>query len=743
VAYARAVKNGDGGWSFQDLEAHLQGVARRAGAEGESFGCGELASLAGLWHDLGKYAADFQQYLLDANGIDSDREEAVSETVRGRVDHSAAGALYALDTLGQVGKILAQLIAAHHAGLYDAQRLANRLEERREAGRLKAAMAGGPPPSLLAQTLSTSLRIPGMPAPGAYALWLRLLFSCLVDADALDSEAYCDAASSRLRGALPRLDDLAPRLDAHLSGFVPDTPVKRIRAEILDDCLRAAERPVGLFTLTVPTGGGKTLSSMAFALRHARRWGLRRVIYVIPYTSIIEQTADVFRSIFGDAVVEHHSNYEGSRESAKARLAAENWDAPIIVTTSVQFFESLFAARTSRCRKLHNILRSVVVVDEAQLLPPDFLQPIADVIGLLTQHYPVSVVLSTATQPVLGSSQRFGESFRGLDHASEIVANPDDLYRRLKRVEVELPADLHAPITWSELAAGIAAEPCALAIVNRRKDARELHALLPAGAFHLSTSMCGAHRSDVLAEIRRRLRVQADVGQGPAPPLRVVSTQLVEAGVDVDFPVVFRALAGLDSIAQAAGRCNREGLLDSGRVHVFVSTEGSLPGSIRLGINASRSVLHGESHDCLGLGRVRAYFEAYYRDGDLDAQGICALLKPDASGGVVGLREAAQRFRLIEDEQTPVLVPYRRDAEDHRFDGLIAALRSEGPERGLMRKLQRYSVGVRPWEFRQLQELHEIEELFPGVWVLVSSAQYHPHLGLLLAPQERHDPLMV
>jgi CRISPR-associated endonuclease/helicase Cas3 len=740
MAFARAVPGRDGGWRFQPLEEHLANVAGRAGASARSFGAEAIAELAGRWHDLGKYAADFQAYLLDANGIE--REEASSEGVGKRVDHSSAGALHAMATLGAHGSILAQLIAAHHAGLYDAEVLKQRLAGARQARRLEAALDGSPPAGVFAVPAAPPIRVPGGAAPGAYALWLRMLFSCLVDADVLDSEAFSNPERARARGSYAPLAQLKPAFDHHMAQFVPDTPVRRLRAEVLADCRRAAAARPGLFTLTVPTGGGKTLASMAFALEHALQHGLRRVIYVIPYTSIIEQTADVFRSIFGDNVVEHHSNLEGQSDGTRARLASENWDAPIIVTTNVQFFESLFASRTRRCRKLHNILESVVVLDEAQLLPPAFLQPIVDMLRLLTANYGISAALSTATQPVLASREHFGSEFRGLDDAREIVPDPDRLYRELQRVEVRLPTDLGTAATWAEIAEQVASHDEVLAIVNRRADARDLHQLLPLDTLHLSALMCGAHRSDAIAEIKRRLQARRDDPR--QPPLRVVSTQLVEAGVDLDFATVFRALAGLDSIAQAAGRCNREGRRSRGLLQVFVPPKPAPAGLLRIGAQACVSVLYGHQGDPLDRALFSRYFTTLYRDCNLDERDIAGLLKPDPSGGVVGLRTAAERFRLIDDQQVPVLVPYRGGPDDDRFRGLIAALRqSQGPDFGLLRKLQRYTVNLPPWEISRLRDTSSIEELFPDVWMLVSEAQYDPLLGLLVDAAPRPAGLVI
>jgi CRISPR-associated endonuclease/helicase Cas3 len=337
----------------------------------------------------------------------------------------------------------------------------------------------------------------------------------------------------------------------------PPTPVNVIRKEVLTACREAARDAAGLYSLTVPTGGGKTLSGLAFALEHAVRHGKSRIVYVIAYTSIIEQTAQVLSEIFGpENVVEHHSNLAPERETERSRLASENWDAPILVTTNVQFFESLYAARSSRCRKLHNLVNSVVILDEAQLLPPELLTPCVDVLNHLTRHYGVTVLLSTATQPALP----------GLDPAREIVPDKIRLYETLKRTEIRFPDSLQEPTDWETVAEELRRHEQALCVVNTRRDCYDLFRLMPEGTIHLSALMCGEHRSQVIAEIKRHLKEGA--------PCRVISTQLVEGGVDLDFPVVYRALAGLDSIAQAAGRCNREGRLNAegrlGVVRVFV-----------------------------------------------------------------------------------------------------------------------------------------------------------------------------
>lgn len=734
IALAHVTGGSDSQWRTHALSEHLNEVAKRAAEFASVFDAQALAHLAGLWHDLGKYSAEFQGYIRNASGFE--RVNAHVEGRPGRVNHSSAGGLHAIVQLGAQGKVLAQLILAHHAGLYDGQEITQRLA--RDADCLAQALAGVPPGNLLAVAQLGQFRIPGgVDTPGAYALWLRILFSCLVDADFLDTEAFMDAGKALSRSGWPDIDDLKSRLDAHLEQLTRDTkptPVNRARVRILAQCRAAASREPGAFTLSVPTGGGKTLAGMAFALDHAQRHRKRRVIHVIPYTSIIEQTADVFRNIFGDAVVEHHSNAESEREDNRTRLACENWDAPIIVTTTVQFFESLFAARTSRCRKLHNIVDSVVVLDEAQLLPPPFLQPIMDVLNLLTRHYGVTVLLSTATQPALASREWFGGSFQGLDDTHEIIADPATLYTELDRVDVHLPADLKTATTWAALVEQASQHDDVLLVVGRRADARELHACMPKGSRHLSALMCGAHRSDVIAQIRSALKDRrADPGLAP---VRVVSTQLIEAGVDLDFPVVYRAIAGLDSIAQAAGRCNREGLLARGQVYVFVPPKPAPPGLLRMAEQAAIGVIEGWQGKPLDLCLFRPYFERLYRNANLDAKSIRELLKVDRdSMGCVGLRQAADAFQLIDNEESgyrSVYVPYRRADTVDAFGVLIGALRKDGPERWLLRKLQRYAVSLPGNQFALLERHGDVEEIVPGMFVLKSDAQYDATLGLLV-----------
>jgi CRISPR-associated endonuclease/helicase Cas3 len=727
-----------------DLDVHLLAVGTLARRFAETFGP-DWAELAGSWHDLGKYRSGFQRYLALSHNPDGHIEGRVSGREK---THSAAGALWAIQQLNQsnglpLGHVLAYLIAGHHAGLDDWHSgLKERLNSADSQEELRSALAGVPEAhqGILHPTLPVAPRIPGGEA--GFALWVRMLFSCLVDADFLDTEAYFDAGKPARRSGFPTLAQILAAFDQHMNtkaAEAPATPVNVLRADILRQCRTKAALAPGFFSLTVPTGGGKTLSSLAFALEHAKVHGQRRIVYAIPYTSIIEQTAEVFRGTFavlGDEVlIEHHSQADapsGSAETARSRLACDNWDAPLIVTTNVQLFESLFAAKTSRCRKLHNLAGSIIVLDEAQQLPPAFLNPILGVLKLLVNYYGVTVVLCTATQPALTQTDCFdpARNINGLDNVREITDDPDHLYRQLDRVQVELPADWHTVTQWADVADRVNQEDCVLTIVSTRKSARELHRLLPEGTLHLSALMCGAHRKAVIDIIRARLRAKRDGTDNQ--PLRVVSTQLVEAGVDLDFPVVYRALAGLDSIAQAAGRCNREGLMpDKGRVVVFVPPERPPAGQMRKAADACVSVLHGRSGDPLERGLFTRYFQQFYHSVNLDEKGVAAMLKiDDRKTLAVQFRSAAEAFKLIDDSNhASVVVRYAPHRE--RLDRWLGQLLSSGPERWLMRKLQRYTVSIPQRLADTMLTQGSLTLPMPGLYVQVDADNlYDPVLGL-------------
>lgn len=735
---------------------HLREVARLAAQFAAVFGCADWAEPAGRWHDLGKYRPGFQRYIRQPRGADAHIEGRVASSDK---THSAAGALHAIQTFGpQHGRMLAFLIAGHHAGLPDLEpsdgggaSLRARLDSLEAQIEFREARNEAIPADLLAGELPRSRPLGDREG---FALWIRMLFSALVDADFLDTERYFDPKKFAARGRHPAIADMAAALDAHLARLAEKARVRgesvlnRCRADVLAQCRAKAVLSPGFFTLTVPTGGGKTLSSLTFALTHALAHRKRRIVYAIPYTSIIEQTAQVFREAFadlgGDAVVEHHSNLDvdEKREDHANRLAAENWDAPLIVTTNVQLFESLYAARTSRCRKLHNLAGSVIVLDEAQMLPRDFLAPVLRALKLLVAHYGVTVVLCTATQPMLRSryepvTQR--RIFEGIDDVREIVDGVSSLFDNLKRVAIHMPTDLRTPTTWETLAVELATHENVLAIVNRRRHARDLYKLLPAqGAEHLSALMCAEHRSAVLGRIRARLAAKREF-MG-AEPLRVVSTQLVEAGVDIDFPVVYRALAGMDSIAQAAGRCNREGRLPGlGNVHVFVPPQGAPPGLLRQGEQATHELaIGGHLGDPLTPETFHAYFDRFYAqdaDGQFDSRKILEMLTLERAA----FRSAAEQFRLIDDAGETVIVPFHPQGDNAQspVHGWLGALAKDGNATWARRKLQRYTVNVPRRDFEALLRQGDIEER-AGLW-LALDVRYDSRFGLLL-PDDQGEP---
>lgn len=728
---------------------HLLAVAKQASEFARILDKNGLSSTwaraSGLWHDLGKYRNGFQRYIHQTDSLNAHIEGRVAGRDK---THSAAGALWAEKILerhyGAQGKVAARilmyLIAGHHAGLADwHQGLRERLALPDSQRELTEALAAKPPTNILNTTgLDPDMlrHIPGR--ANGFALWLRMLFSCLVDADFLDTEEHFEAKKTFQRKGFPLLEEMRAAFDDYMAKLpVRNTPVNTLRAQILQECRTKAVLPPGFFSLTVPTGGGKTLSSLAFALDHAKTHGHRRIIYTIPYTSIIEQTADVFRRVFtelgADVLIEHHSQAESEpdQETGRSRLACENWDAPLIVTTNVQLFESLFASKTSRCRKLHNIAGSIIVLDEAQQLPPTFLQPILDTLNLLVAHYGVSIVLCTATQPALSSTKYFdnNKNLRGLENVREIINDPDALFAALDRVHVKLPDDWNTPTPWGDLATQLVQEDCVLAIVSTRKAARLLHTLMPEGTLHLSAQMCGAHRKAVIDQIKARL--QARRTGNDKSPLRVISTQLVEAGVDMDFPVVYRAVAGLDSVAQAAGRCNREGLLpDKGRVVVFIPEGGTPNGSLLKAVQACTATLGSSPASPLSRTLFEIYFKNFYYSQNLDAKNIVRKLQPDDELAVQ-FASASQAFKLIDDENSAtVLVRYPPHRQE--ITQLLALLDTDGPQRWLMRKLQRHTITIPLQTAEKMLAKNSLYLAMPGLYAQADVDNlYDPILGLI------------
>ncbi len=700
---------------WQRLDSHLNAVAQLAAEFASKFSSSDWAWNAGLLHDLGKVADEFQNYLRRENNIDDPEYDGVGKN---KINHSSAGAMLAEEQHNQAGRlfgrVLSYMVAGHHAGLPDfdtcdggAGALQIRLQEGKknldQIRRHSSAIING---------LRPLSKLPAFVKQNNFHLWIRLLFSCLVDADFLDTEAFMQPEVARERGSMRDLVDLKKQLDNHLAekaASCPKTTVNEIRKEILQACRDAAKVKQGIFTLTVPTGGGKTLSAMSFALDHAVLNNKRRVIYVIPFTSIIEQTASTLASIFGiENVVEHHSNLDPDKETPRLRLAAENWDAPIIVTTNVQFFESLLAARTSRTRKLHNLVDSVVVLDEAQLVPPEKLSPCVSLINSLSSDFGVTIVLSTATQPALPK----------LNQAHEIIPKSARLYERLKRTEIDFSYCRSTPLSWTELAEKLREHEQVLCIVNTRKDCLDLYSLMPQGTIHLSALMCGHHRSEIIREIKKTLN--------RGEPIRVISTQLVEAGVDIDFPVVYRALAGLDSIAQAAGRCNREGRLDrAGKVVVFNPPKPAPRGLLHKGEGTTKELLTIDGFDPQDPEYFAHYFRLFYSRLNDTGEDYLKDLCPDSATLGMAFRSVAEKFHLINDNaQRPVLVCYGESAK------LIDQLRFAGPSRILLRKLQRYTVNLPTRTFERMFHDGLLTEPWPGFYVQAMNTLYDNKIGL-------------
>lgn len=698
---------------WQPLDEHLKNVAKKAEKCAAKFQSADWAWNAAWLHDLGKAADEFQAYLLRENSLDDSEYDG---TGHGRVNHSSAGAAFAEEILGPIiGVVNAYLAAGHHAGLPDfypsntgRAALQIRLVEGKENLRRISSAA-----KEFAKQLRLNIKPPAFVKPYNFHFWVRMLFSCLVDADFLDTEKFMNPEEAKGRGGYPTLTELKGLFDMHMHKMVSESPattVNAARQEVLAACKDAAQHEPGLFSLTVPTGGGKTLSGMAFALDHAVNYGKNRIIYVIPYTSIIEQTAKILADIFGiENVVEHHSNLDPDKETQRSRLAAENWDAPVIVTTNVQFFESLYAAKSSRCRKLHNIINSVVILDEAQLLPPELLDPCVDGMNQLVRHYGVTMVLATATQPALSK----------LDLPRKIISNPAALYERLERTEIILPPNINNFTQWEDVAGKLQQHKQMLCVVNTRRDCYDLYKLMPHGTIHLSALMCGEHRSEAIQEIKQQLK------DGLA--IRVISTQLVEAGVDIDFPVVYRALAGLDSIAQAGGRCNREGKLNAkgrlGEVHVFVPPKTAPRGLLLKGENTTRELFSLPDFNPQNPAEFTRYFNLFYSKVNDTGSRFKEWLQKDIPR--VHFRTAGNEFKLIDDQaQQSVFVNFGDSGK------WLDELRRIGPKRHNMRKLQRYSVNLSRRDFGKAKIDGLLEEVWPGLWCWIGRYDHHHGLDL-------------
>jgi len=511
------------------------------------------------------------------------------------------------------------------------------------------------------------------------------------------------------------------KLNTYINEFKDtEREINQKRAEILNRCREKAQSERGLYTLTVPTGGGKTISSLAFALKHVLKHDMERIIYVIPYTSIIEQTGKVFKEILGQwNVLEHHSNFDFKDDEDlilhKLKLSSENWDIPVVVTTNVQFFESLFAHKSSRCRKLHNIANSVIIFDEAQMLPTPFLTPCLMAISELVRSYGSTCVLCSATQPSL--KDRFPKEIA----IREICENTDALYEFFRRTQVIYVGQMETAQITAEL------NNCdqALCIVNNKKHAGEIYsALCGEGIFHLSTRMCPKHRSNVLKEIKRRLK--------EGLPCKVVSTQLIEAGVDVDFPLVYRAMAGIDSIVQAAGRCNRENKLEIGIVNVFEPESRytqNMPSSIKRPIEVAKTIMT-RYEDILSPQAIKSYFEELYNfegEAGLDIQNIFKMMESGAEGCNFNFsfKQIAGQFKLIDENTIPIIIGFDEKAEE-----LIHKLRYVNEYRGILRAIQPYSVNIYENEFKAMNGAGLIEIVDDGIYILRDMNKYNEKKGL-------------
>ena len=700
---------------WQTLQNHSVNVGEMAAEFARVFGAQEVACQTGKLHDLGKYSEAFNHRL---HGCSS-------------VDHATAGAKIAVECWGNViGKLMAFCIAGHHAGLANGN---GEGDNRRTLKQRLALQFGADIPALdnfwqQEIKLPQNLSAPPLKADAhhpffSYAFFTRMLYSCLVDADYLDTEAFYSNLENKAveRGGYPGLNALRHNFNQFINNFrrriaqaseqteaeKRNATLNRLRSEILEHAVEQATQPQGLFTLTVPTGGGKTFTSMAFALEHAKRHDMRRVIYVIPFTSIIEQNAAEFRKAFGElgeqAVLEHHSTFDDGKMQNEAtkdklRLASENWDAPIVVTTAVQFFESLFADRSSRCRRLHNIAGSVIILDEAQMLPLNLLLPIMQAIKELAQNYRCSVVMCTATQPAVQAENGF---YRGFENVREIAPKPTALFDKLRRTTVQHIGTQ----TDADLLAKLGEYPQMLVIVNNRRHARSLYdqAKHLDGTFHLTTLMCAKHRSQKLDEIRGRLK--------NGEPCRVIATSLIEAGVDVDFPLVMRAEAGLDSVAQAAGRCNREGkrLPENSFVWIFVPEEQwKAPPELATQAAVMRLTADSFSDDLLSTQAVAAYFAELYqlKGSELDNKKILKMHNDTGQSLDFPFQTIADKFRMIESHMQPLIIPFDNEAES-----LISSLYHADHIGGLLRKLQAYTVQIPEKALAALYKAGRIEPI--------------------------------
>ena len=716
-------------WHIQSNEEHLKGVATLAEGFANEFGMGNWGRVLGLFHDKGKERRAFQEYIRNCSGYQP------QHIGTGEHSHAFVGGILAKNIYGKGAEhLLCNQIISHHTGLHDYcdVEMVTAKEIPQEVNQSLEKIPLNRPPFRFSPVEGCK----GLTADANHLS--RMLFSCLVDADYLDTEMFMDEEAAKLRKHDIALETLLPKLEKYmdeLKSTCVQSEVNTIRNQVQERCVCMSASGKGFYSLTVPTGGGKTLSSLLWALHHALRHGMKRIVIAIPYTSIIVQTASTLKHIFGEnAVLEHHSNFDpltikDATLRHKAKRATENWDYPIVVTTNVQLFESMFSNKPSDCRKLHNLVNGVIVLDEVQTLPTDYLQPIVDALKSYQNMFGISVLFTTASQPLLGGlieGCNPKASFHGIGNITEIIPREYALHNRLRRVKLEMD---DTGSTYDEIAARLSVHDKVLCIVNTRNDAREIYERLPKEGLtiHLSRMMCPKHVSLAIGKIKQALSGNTE------KIVRVIATQLIEAGVDIDFPVVYRQEAGLDSVLQAAGRCNREGKLEMATTYVFsLSKEHNLHGNIKDANNARSSVKKVD--DWFAPETMTEYFrQLYCRKETFDKKDIKLLLyKPSE----MCFEEASKAFRLIEEAGRTVFVNMDNSMQ------LIRRLKTEGINYPLMKQLSQYSVNIHERDFQKLLGYGAIEEIIEGIYVVNDRAQYDENIGLRLDNHWMNEILM-
>lgn len=710
------IRNNGGRWEIQTNEEHQEGVAKLSSKFAGNFGMAEFGRVLGLLHDKGKEQQSFQQHIKKMSGYQPDIR------VEGDSSHAYVGALVAKKIFPDQSQLIDNIIMGHHRGLYDD-------DEKRKI--LEKTI----PQDVKVAPITANLQVPILQYE-KYDIHhiVRMLFSCLVDADRLDTENFMQPEQSKLRSGKSTIDELLLKLEDYISDLsnkAKPTEVNKIRKEVQDYCKKESYGDVDFYSLTVPTGGGKTLSSVLWALRHAKHNNLNRIIIAIPYTSIITQTASVLRNIFGEEnVLEHHSNVNvednEDRLTDKIKLAAENWDCPIVVTTNVQLFESLFSNQPSKCRKLHNIVKSVLILDEVQTLPTQFLRPIVDTLNSLKRIFSTSILFTTASQPVLvGKIQGNNNEFEALPKIKEIIPSSANLHQRFRRVVLSFDKEC---TSYDEIVNRLINHDRVLCIVNTRRDALEIFERMPKEGvtLHLSRMMCPKHINNTIEIIHSALNSNQSI-------VRVISTQLIEAGVDIDFPVVYRQEAGLDSVLQAAGRCNREGTLDIATTYVFKIQGRTLPpGMISQANNARLNMKGGQ--DWFSTEAMHEYFKQLYsRVENFDVVDIDHLLyNPKFL-----FEEAAKRFKLIDDNTISVVVNYEESMK------LIELLSVNDYSNNLIKKISQYSVNIRKHDFDKLCKEGLITTINDDFFVMESPLQYDEYVGVKTENQIINETFIV